>query len=159
MCVCVCVRACVRVCACLRACARACVRACVRGVVLCVVVCVCVCVRTYVCVCVCVRACVRARARARAYDFLFYLFILCRVHLSVGQLLLKKIPFGFDVEQSVIMLVFRDEKSKEEESKAWQFWHSRQHSYKQRILDIGQCTQLSHNPFHFFSVKSLSKTW
>ena len=30
--------------------------------------------------------------------------------------------------KSVIMLVFRDGKSEEEEIKAWQFWHHRQHS-------------------------------
>jgi hypothetical protein len=40
--------------------------------------------------------------------------------------------------QSVIMLVFREEKSPEDEIKAWQFWHSRQHSIKQRILDAGE---------------------
>lgn len=39
--------------------------------------------------------------------------------------------------QSVIMLMFREEKSPEDEIKAWQFWHSRQHSVKQRILDAG----------------------
>lgn len=40
--------------------------------------------------------------------------------------------------QSLVMLVFREEKSPEDEIKAWQFWHSRQHSVKQRILDAGQ---------------------
>ncbi|XP_037085126.1 LOW QUALITY PROTEIN: protein grainyhead-like [Pollicipes pollicipes] len=38
--------------------------------------------------------------------------------------------------KSVIMLMFREEKPPEDETKAWQFWHSRQHSVKQRILDI-----------------------
>ncbi|XP_046568966.1 grainyhead-like protein 1 homolog isoform X2 [Haliotis rubra] len=38
--------------------------------------------------------------------------------------------------KSVIMLVFREEKGAEEEKRAWDFWHGRQHSYKQRILDI-----------------------
>ena len=48
--------------------------------------------------------------------------------------------------KSVIMLVFRESKPPEDELKAWQFWHSRQHSVKQRILDadtknsIGKCT-------------------
>lgn len=37
------------------------------------------------------------------------------------------------------MLMFREEKSPEDEIKAWQFWHSRQHSVKQRILDAGKC--------------------
>ncbi|XP_017302885.1 protein downstream neighbor of son homolog, partial [Diaphorina citri] len=36
---------------------------------------------------------------------------------------------------SIVMLMFREEKSPEDEIKAWQFWHSRQHSVKQRILD------------------------
>ena len=43
--------------------------------------------------------------------------------------------------QSVIMLLFREEKSPEDEIKAWQFWHSRQHSVKQRILDAGKYRQ------------------
>lgn len=34
--------------------------------------------------------------------------------------------------------MFREEKSPEDEIKAWQFWHSRQHSVKQRILDAGK---------------------
>lgn len=38
------------------------------------------------------------------------------------------------------MLMFREEKSPEDEIKAWQFWHSRQHSVKQRILDAGKYT-------------------
>lgn len=36
------------------------------------------------------------------------------------------------------MLIFREEKSPDDEIKAWQFWHSRQHSVKQRILDAGE---------------------
>jgi len=57
--------------------------------------------------------------------------------------------------KSVIMLVFRrDGKSQEEEIKAWQFWHQRQHSVKQRIIDVdtknslglvGCIEELSHN--------------
>lgn len=39
--------------------------------------------------------------------------------------------------QSIVMLMFREEKSPEDEIKAWQFWHGRQHSVKQRILDAG----------------------
>ncbi|OWF54580.1 uncharacterized protein LOC110443256 isoform X2 [Mizuhopecten yessoensis] len=38
--------------------------------------------------------------------------------------------------KSVIMVVFRDDKTLDDERKAWEFWHSRQHSYKQRVLDI-----------------------
>ncbi|XP_052123729.1 protein grainyhead-like isoform X2 [Frankliniella occidentalis] len=56
--------------------------------------------------------------------------------------------------KSVVMLMFREEKSPEDEIKAWQFWHGRQHSVKQRILDadtknsmglVGCIEELSHN--------------
>ncbi|RUS90145.1 hypothetical protein EGW08_002112 [Elysia chlorotica] len=40
------------------------------------------------------------------------------------------------VVKSVIVLTFREEKPMDEERRAWEFWHGRQHSYKQRILDI-----------------------
>lgn len=36
------------------------------------------------------------------------------------------------------MVVFRDDKTIDDEMKAWEFWHSRQHSIKQRIIDIGK---------------------
>ncbi len=37
--------------------------------------------------------------------------------------------------------MFRDEKTVEDEVKAWDFWHSRQHSVKHRVMDIGECVQ------------------
>lgn len=40
------------------------------------------------------------------------------------------------------MLMFREEKSPDDEIKAWQFWHGRQHSVKQRILDAGECDKV-----------------
>lgn len=57
------------------------------------------------------------------------------------------------------MLVFREEKSHEDEIKAWQFWHSRQHSVKQRILDadtknsagiVGPIEEITHNAIAFY---------
>lgn len=47
------------------------------------------------------------------------------------------------ISQSVIMVVFRDDKSVEDEQKAWEFWHSRQHSHKQRVIDIGKSSASS----------------
>lgn len=41
------------------------------------------------------------------------------------------------------MVVFRDDKSVEDEQKAWEFWHSRQHSHKQRVIDIGKSSASS----------------
>lgn len=48
------------------------------------------------------------------------------------------------------MLMFREEKSPEDEIKAWQFWHGRQHSVKQRILDAGEYKIVlgSNHPFY-----------
>jgi len=37
--------------------------------------------------------------------------------------------------KSVVMLVFRDAKNPEDELNAWDFWHQRQPSHKQRIID------------------------
>ncbi|XP_035788093.1 protein grainyhead-like isoform X3 [Anopheles albimanus] len=63
-------------------------------------------------------------------------------------------PLKNQTVKSVIMLLFREEKSSEDEIKAWQFWHSRQHSVKQRILDAdtknsvglaGCIEEVSHN--------------
>ncbi|XP_044741355.1 protein grainyhead isoform X2 [Chrysoperla carnea] len=44
-------------------------------------------------------------------------------------------PLKSQTCKSIVMLMFREEKSPDDEIKAWQFWHGRQHSVKQRILD------------------------
>ncbi|XP_061708852.1 protein grainyhead isoform X3 [Cydia pomonella] len=63
-------------------------------------------------------------------------------------------PLKNQTVKSVVMLMFREEKSPEDEIKAWQFWHGRQHSVKQRILDAdtknsiglaGCIEEVSHN--------------
>uniref|UniRef100_A0A8C9SZN9 Grainyhead-like transcription factor 2a n=1 Tax=Scleropages formosus TaxID=113540 RepID=A0A8C9SZN9_SCLFO len=38
--------------------------------------------------------------------------------------------------RSVIMVVFGEDKSRDEQLKYWKYWHSRQHTAKQRVLDI-----------------------
>ena len=38
--------------------------------------------------------------------------------------------------RSVIMVLFRDSKNPDDELKTWEFWHSRQHSDKHKVLDI-----------------------
>ncbi|XP_050422473.1 protein grainyhead-like isoform X5 [Adelges cooleyi] len=63
-------------------------------------------------------------------------------------------PLTSQTVKSVVMLMFREEKSPDDEIKAWQFWHGRQHSVKQRILDadtknstglVGCIEEVSHN--------------
>lgn len=40
--------------------------------------------------------------------------------------------------QSVIMVVFGEDKCRDEQLKNWKYWHSHQHTAKQRVLDIGK---------------------
>lgn len=35
------------------------------------------------------------------------------------------------------MVVFSEDKNRDEQLKYWKYWHSRQHTAKQRVLDIG----------------------
>ncbi|CAJ0566884.1 unnamed protein product, partial [Mesorhabditis spiculigera] len=45
-------------------------------------------------------------------------------------------PLKSQIVKTHLMVVFRDEKTYEEEIKTWRLWHQRQHSPKARILDI-----------------------
>jgi len=36
------------------------------------------------------------------------------------------------------MVVFGEDKCRDEQLKNWKYWHSRQHTAKQRVLDIGE---------------------
>lgn len=37
------------------------------------------------------------------------------------------------------MVVFGEDKGRDEQLRNWKYWHSRQHTAKQRVLDIGEC--------------------
>ncbi|GMT26491.1 hypothetical protein PFISCL1PPCAC_17788, partial [Pristionchus fissidentatus] len=61
--------------------------------------------------------------------------------------------------KSQMLIVFREDKTYEEEIKTWQFWHSRQHSAKQRILEVDaknssgfihQIEEIGHNCIQFY---------
>uniref|UniRef100_A0AC35FPA1 Grh/CP2 DB domain-containing protein n=1 Tax=Panagrolaimus sp. PS1159 TaxID=55785 RepID=A0AC35FPA1_9BILA len=67
-------------------------------------------------------------------------------------------PLKSQTVRSLLMVVFREDKSYEDEIKTWQMWHKRQHSAKQRILEvdaknsngiIGQIEEVSHNAIQF----------
>ncbi|KAI6183011.1 Protein grainyhead [Aphelenchoides bicaudatus] len=60
--------------------------------------------------------------------------------------------------RSLVMVVFREDKSYDEEINTWKIWYKRQHSLKQRILDvdaknssgiIGQIEEVAHNAVQF----------
>ncbi|KAM9403716.1 grainyhead-like protein 2 homolog [Salvelinus alpinus] len=42
----------------------------------------------------------------------------------------------FSKVRSVVMVMFSDDKDRDEQLKHWTYWHSRQHTAKQRVLDI-----------------------
>lgn len=44
--------------------------------------------------------------------------------------------------QSVVMVVFGEEKCRDDQLKHWKYWHSRQHTAKQRCIDIGEEFQI-----------------
>ena len=44
----------------------------------------------------------------------------------------------YPAPQSVIMVVFGEDKCRDDQLKNWKYWHSRQHTAKQRVLDIGK---------------------
>lgn len=54
--------------------------------------------------------------------------------------------------QSVVMVVFGEEKSRDDQLKHWKYWHSRQHTAKQRCIDIGELhlNQLGFDHSHCF---------
>lgn len=47
-------------------------------------------------------------------------------------------PPSLHPRQSVIMVVFSEDKNRDEQLKYWKYWHARQHTAKQRVLDIGK---------------------
>lgn len=49
--------------------------------------------------------------------------------------------------QSVIMVVFSEDKNRDEQLKYWKYWHSRQHTAKQRVLDIGKASSKTFSVF------------
>ncbi|XP_063735915.1 grainyhead-like protein 2 homolog isoform X5 [Eleginops maclovinus] len=66
-------------------------------------------------------------------------------YMNRGQfyaLTLSKADFESSISQpkgkvrSVIMVVFGEDKCRDEQLKNWKYWHSRQHTAKQRVLDI-----------------------
>ncbi|XP_055491274.1 LOW QUALITY PROTEIN: grainyhead-like protein 1 homolog [Leucoraja erinacea] len=66
-------------------------------------------------------------------------------YLNKGQfypIILKEVSANKDIHhpvsklRSVIMVVFGDDKIRDEQLRHWKYWHSRQHTAKQRCIDI-----------------------
>ena len=62
-----------------------------------------------------------------------------------------------DSRSTLNIFCYREGKPVEEELKAWQFWHQRQHSFKQRIIDvdtknsIGEIICLPHSDYQLIT--------
>ncbi|XP_068189057.1 grainyhead-like transcription factor 2b isoform X2 [Antennarius striatus] len=48
----------------------------------------------------------------------------------------KRLRHPISKVRSVIMVVFSEDKNRDEQLKYWKYWHARQHTAKQRVLDI-----------------------
>ncbi|XP_013864744.1 grainyhead-like transcription factor 2b [Austrofundulus limnaeus] len=48
----------------------------------------------------------------------------------------KRLRHPISKVRSVIMVVFSEDKNRDEQLKYWKYWHSRQHTARQRVLDI-----------------------
>lgn len=62
--------------------------------------------------------------------------------------------------QSVIMVVFGEDKCRDEQLRNWKYWHSRQHTAKQRVLDIGMMIivfLLINRPFSYVMASYIEK--
>lgn len=62
------------------------------------------------------------------------------MHKIIMWIVATSVKFFFFIFlcQSVIMVVFSEDKNRDEQLKYWKYWHSRQHTAKQRVLDIGK---------------------
>ncbi|XP_030638028.1 grainyhead-like transcription factor 2a isoform X2 [Chanos chanos] len=63
--------------------------------------------------------------------------------------------------RSVVMVVFGEEKSRDEQLKHWNYWHSRQHTVKQRVLDIADYKESfsTIGNIEEFAYNAVSFTW
>ncbi|XP_037548815.1 grainyhead-like transcription factor 2b [Nematolebias whitei] len=48
----------------------------------------------------------------------------------------KRLRHPISKVRSVVMVVFSEDKNRDEQLKYWKYWHSRQHTARQRVLDI-----------------------
>ena len=47
-------------------------------------------------------------------------------------------PYKSTKVKSVVSVVFGDGKPEDEQLRHWRYWHGRQHTAKQRVIDIGE---------------------
>ncbi|XP_070811484.1 grainyhead-like protein 1 homolog [Pituophis catenifer annectens] len=91
-------------------------------------------------------------------------------YLNKGQfypITLKEISGGEGIHQpiskvrSVIMVVFAEDKSREDQLRHWKYWHSRQHTAKQRCIDIADYKESFNtiNNIEEIAYNAISFTW
>ena len=62
--------------------------------------------------------------------------------------------------RSIVSVVFGDEKPEQEQLKHWKYWHSRQHTTKQRVIDIADYKESAMVAnIHEFSHNAISFRW
>ena len=61
-------------------------------------------------------------------------------------------PYKSTKVKSVVSVVFGDGKPEDEQLRHWRYWHGRQHTAKQRVIDIGESPYKNFKKFsNFFS--------
>ncbi|CAG5114016.1 Oidioi.mRNA.OKI2018_I69.chr2.g8100.t1.cds [Oikopleura dioica] len=81
----------------------------------------------------------------------------------------KNLMMGIERVKSIISVVFGETKPDEEQLKHWKYWHSRQHTAKQRVIDIAdykesamvrEISEFSHNAISFvWDVNTVAKIY
>ncbi|MGH0149553.1 UNVERIFIED_CONTAM: hypothetical protein FKN15_015510 [Acipenser sinensis] len=69
--------------------------------------------------------------------------------------------FKNEADQSVVMVVFGEEKCRDDQLKHWKYWHSRQHTAKQRCVDIADYKESFNTISNIeeISYNAISFTW
>ena len=60
-------------------------------------------------------------------------------------------PYKSTKVKSVVSVVFGDGKPEDEQLRHWRYWHGRQHTAKQRVIDIGESPYKNFKIFFFVS--------
>uniref|UniRef100_H2LCJ8 Grainyhead-like transcription factor 2b n=1 Tax=Oryzias latipes TaxID=8090 RepID=H2LCJ8_ORYLA len=73
----------------------------------------------------------------------------------------KRLRHPISKVRSVIMVVFSQDKNRDEQLKYWKYWHSRQHTAKQRVLDIADYKESFNtiNNIEEIAYNAISFTW
>ena len=74
------------------------------------------------------------------FDEIFYNFLAQFYSVNLREVGGQAWPYKSTKVKSVVSVVFGDGKPEDEQLRHWRYWHGRQHTAKQRVIDIGEST-------------------